>query len=116
MLSPRNNNRITAHTKALEAAVLIINLLDSVGGSLKSVADQGIRAAASVPLNLAEAEGINGRGRRNSRQIAYAEALEAATAVQLLMETNRVDRDRAQAALNLLDEARARTWRLMNPR
>ena len=63
---PPNGNLI-AYRKALEAAGLAIDLSKRVPAPLKSLADQVIRSAASVPANLAEGHGRNGRDRAHHR-------------------------------------------------
>ena len=45
-------NTLIAHSKALEAAGLAIALVIRVPAPLKSLADQVIRSASSVPANL----------------------------------------------------------------
>ncbi len=50
-------NTLIAHSKALEAAGLSIALVIRVPAPLKSIADQVIRSASSVPANLTEGRG-----------------------------------------------------------
>ena len=45
-------NPLIAHSKALEAAGLAITLVIRVPAPLKSIADQAIRSASSVPAKL----------------------------------------------------------------
>jgi len=45
---------LIAHHKALEAAGIAISIVMRVPAPLKSIADQVIRSAASVPANLAD--------------------------------------------------------------
>ena len=45
---------LIAHEKALEAAGIAISLVLRVPAPLKSLADQVIRSASSVPANLSE--------------------------------------------------------------
>jgi four helix bundle protein len=74
-----------------------------------------IRAASSVPANLAEGHGRTGRDRLNLWRIAYASAKEVDTLLELLSRAGAVDRARAEQALALFDEVRAMTWRLLHP-
>ncbi|MCU0233091.1 MAG: four helix bundle protein [Thermoanaerobaculales bacterium] len=52
---------LVAHSKALEAAGTAIRLVMRVPAPLESIAEQAIRAAASVPGNLAEGQGRSER-------------------------------------------------------
>ncbi len=46
------NTNLVAHEKALEAAGIAIKLVMRVPAPLKSIADQVIRSASSVPANI----------------------------------------------------------------
>ena len=48
---------LIAHEKAVEAAGVAFGLVVRVPAPLKSIADQVIRSASSVPANLAEGHG-----------------------------------------------------------
>ncbi len=54
MSKANNATNLVAHSKALEAAGIAIKLVMRVPAPLKSIADQVIRSASSVPANLAE--------------------------------------------------------------
>ena len=82
---------------------------------LKSLADQVIRSAASVPANLAEGHGRNGRDRAHHWRIAYASAKEVDCHLRILSVTGALHRGKADTALQLFDEVRAMTWRLLHP-
>ena len=107
---------LVAHRKALEAAGIAISLVLRVPAPLKSIADQVIRSASSVPANLAEGHGRFGRDRLHHWRIAYASAKEVDTHLRLLVHAGAVDTTRVEAALRLFDEVRAMTWRLLHPK
>lgn len=110
------NNTLIAHSKALEAAGMSIALVTRVPAPLKSLADQVIRSASSVPANLSEGHGRAGRDRTHHYRIAYASAKEVDTHLRLLSEAGAIDKARTNIALDLFDQVRAMTWRLINPK
>jgi four helix bundle protein len=112
--APTNSN-LNAYRKAIEAAGLAIDLSKRVPAPLKSLADQVIRSAASVPANLAEGHGRLGRDRAHHWRIAYASAKEVDCHLSLLCIAGAVHRGKATTALQLFDEVRAMTWRLLHP-
>jgi four helix bundle protein len=107
---------LATHSKALAAASLAIRLVMRVPAPLKSIAEQAIRAAASVPANLAEGHGRCGRDRHHLWRIAFASAKEVDSHLRLLAHAGAVDGARAAAALAAFDEVGAMTWRLLNPK
>jgi four helix bundle protein len=106
---------LIAHRKALEAAGIALALVTRVPAPLRSIADQLIRAASSVPANLAEGHGRLGRDRMMHWRIAYGSAKEVDTNLRLLFAAGAVDPAAARPALGLLDEVRAMTWQLLHP-
>ena len=115
MLDALPNSTLIAHRKALEAAGIALALVMRVPAPLKSLADQVIRSASSIPANLAEGHGRSGRDRFNHWRIAYASAKEVDSHLRLLAQAGAVDVSQAGTALRLFDEVRAMTWRLVNP-
>ena len=114
MSNALTNTKLVAHEKALEAAGIAITLVMRVPAPLKSIADQVIRSACSVPANLAEGHGRSGRDRLHFWRIAYASAKEVDTHLRLLAQAGVVNRASTQRALSTFDEVRAMTWRLIN--
>ena len=104
-----------AHDKAITAAGIAISLAMRVPAPLKPVADQIIHSASSVPANLAEGSGRSGRDRLQHWRIAYASAKEVDTHLRLLAQAGAVNVSRASTALDLFDDVRAMTWRLIHP-
>ena len=108
------NSSLIAHEKALEAAGDAIALVMRVPAPLKSIADQVIRSASSVPANLAEGHGRAGRDRLHFWRIAYASAKEVDSHMRLLRKAGAINGIMAEQALQTFDEVRAMTWRLLN--
>jgi four helix bundle protein len=100
---------------AVEAAGIAITLVIRVPAPLRSIADQVIRSASSVAANLAEGHGRTGRDRLHLWRIAYASAKEVDTHLRLLTGAGAVNKTRATRAIEIFDEVRAMTWRLLNP-
>jgi four helix bundle protein len=116
MLDALPDNNLNAHRKALEAAGLAIGLVARVPAPLKCLADQVIRSASSVPANLAEGHGRSGRDRTHHWRIAFASAKEVDCHLRLLVTAGAIDRRRAGDSIQLFDEVRAMTWRLLHPK
>ena len=108
------NTNLIAHEKALEAAGDAITLVVRVPAPLKSIADQVIRSASSVPANLAEGQGRSGRDRFHHWRIAYASAKEVDSHIRLLARAGAINRAKTEKVLSIFDEVRAMTWRLLN--
>jgi four helix bundle protein len=106
---------LIAHSKALEAAGIAISLVMRVPAPVKSLADQVIRSASSVPANLSEGHGRTGRDRLHHWRIAYGSAKEVDTHLRLLAGAGAIDISQTATAIRLFDEVRAITWRLLHP-
>ena len=116
MIDAAPETTLIAHQKALEAASISLALVVRVPAPLKSLSDQVVRAASSVPANLSEGHGRVGRDRMHHWRIAYGSAKEVDTHLRLLAGAGAIDQARAAAALDLFDEVRAMTWRLLHPK
>jgi len=114
MSSALTDTNLIAHKKALEAAGIAITLVMRVPAPLKSIADQVIRSASSVPANLAEGHGRTGRDRLHFWRIAYASAKEVDSHLRLLALAGAINDTKANRTLETFDEVRAMTWRLLN--
>jgi four helix bundle protein len=110
------DSTLIAHRKALEAAGIAIKLVVQVPAPFKCLADQVIRSASSVSANLSEGHGRSGRDRIHHWRIAYASAKEVDSHLRLLAHAGAVDVPRATSTLQLFDEVRAMTWRLLHPK
>jgi four helix bundle protein len=102
--------------KATEAAAFAIQLAMTVKSPLKSLAEQVIRSASSVPANLSEGHGRIGRDRAHFWRIAYGSAKEVDVHLRLLVVAGAIDATRAEVVRQNFDEVRAMTWRLLHPR
>jgi four helix bundle protein len=114
MYDSKPGNDLIAYTVALEAAAETLALVRRVPAPFKSIADQVIRAASSVPANLAEGHGRFGRDRLNHWRIAYGSAKEVDAFLQLLVASGSIKASTAKKALALFDRVRALTWRLIH--
>ena len=110
------STNLVAQEKALQAAGNAIALARRVPAPLKSIADQVIRSASSVPANIAEGHGRFGRDRLNHWRIAYASAKEVDSHLTLLAHAGAISQTSAREAMSAFDEVRAMTWRLLNPK
>jgi len=115
MHDAQQSTGFNALDKATAAAGIAISLVMRVPAPLKSLSDQVIRSASSVPANLAEGAGRSGRDRMHHYRIAYGSAKEVDTHLRLLAGAGAIDNARATTALQLFDEVRAITWRLLHP-
>jgi len=104
-----------AHDVARDAAIFVLRLVRGAPPAVRTLTDQTVRAVTSVPLNPAEGAGRRGRDRLHHWRIAYGSALEARTALELLVATRCVDVEAAATADALLDRVAAMTWRLTHP-
>ncbi|MEE4270274.1 MAG: four helix bundle protein [Thermoanaerobaculales bacterium] len=109
------NSHLLATEKAITAAADAIALVRRVPAPLKTIADQVIRSASSIPANLAEGHGRFGRDRVNHWRIAYASAMEVDVHLRVLCLSGAVPRGKAITTLHLFDEIRAMTWKLLHP-
>jgi len=105
-----------ARARALEAAAGALALAAAVKPPFRPIADQVIRAAASVPANLAEGQGRSGQDRLYHWRVAYGSARELDVHLTLLADAGAVDRAAAARVLSQLDEVRAMLWRMTHPR
>ena len=111
-----HSSQPAAQAKALRAAGMAISLVMAVKTPLRSLADQVVRAAASVPANISEGQGRSGKDRLYHWRVAYGSAKELEVHLTLLLGAGAVDPRRAAEALRLLDEVRAMLWRMVHPR
>ena len=115
MLDTLPDTGVIAHSTVLEAAGQAVALVRRVPAPFRSHADQVIRAASSVAANLSEGHGRTGRDRFDYWRIAYGSAKEVDTFLRLLVNAGAVDTAQTGVALELFDQVRAMTRRLLHP-
>jgi four helix bundle protein len=115
MRDAKHASELIAHTKAIDAASRAILLVANLPSPLRSLADQTVRSASSVPANLAEGQGRAGKDRAYHWRIAYGSAKEVDTHLRLLIAAGAVDPSLTETTLGIFDEVRAMTWRLLHP-
>ncbi|MGD8441610.1 MAG: four helix bundle protein [Holophagae bacterium] len=115
MRDAKPTSEFIAHTKAVQGAGIAIKLVSLLPGAYRSLADQVIRSASSVPANLAEGLGRSGKDRAYHWRVAYGSAREVDTHLALLIGAGVIDRRMATISRSLFDEVRAMTWRLLHP-
>ncbi|MCU0303386.1 MAG: four helix bundle protein [Thermoanaerobaculales bacterium] len=114
MHGPHPTSDFLTLTKAEKAAGIAISVVLTVRLPLRSLADQVIRSASSVPANLAQGAGRTGKDRSYNWKVAYGSAKEVDSHLRLLAGAGAIDATRTQQALALFDEVRAMTWRLLH--
>jgi four helix bundle protein len=115
MRGPHPTSDFLTLRKAEEAAGIAISVVVDVRSPLRSLADQVVRSASSVPANLAEGAGRTGRDRAYHWKVAYGSAKEVDSHHRLLIGAGAINVPRTKQALALFDEVRAMTWRLLHP-
>jgi four helix bundle protein len=103
---------LDAQAVATQFAGLVLTKLAKVPAPYRDLADQARRAAASIPLNIAEASGRTGKDRSHHFRIAYGSAQETAVALQLLTAVGVMAPADEALLLGLLDRVKAMCWRL----
>ena len=116
MLDALPGSELIVYCKAIEAAGEAISLVRRLPAPLKTLADQVIRSASSVPANIAEGHGRAGRDRLHHWRIAYGSAKEVDCHLRLLVHAHAISPNRATDALRRFDEVCAMTWRLLHPK
>ncbi len=106
------SSKFQALAVATRAATVCIELANHVQAPFGVVVSQLQRAALSIPLNLTEGAGRQGKARRNFYRIAYGSAREAKQIVEILANLNLVDATESEKCLELVDRVCAMCWKL----
>ena len=102
-----------AYDVSLDAIRCVRAVCDRIAMRDASLADQLRRAAASVPLNLAEARRRRGRDRTHLWRVAAGSAAEARTALDVAVALGYLDAADIADAWAHLDRVLALTWPLV---
>jgi four helix bundle protein len=104
---------------ALEVSYLVIKsirpLLPRVERGNRDLADQILRAATSVSLNLAEGQRSAKGNRMKHYAIAHGSANEVKAGVKLAVALGLIDEPLAASSLEILERQLRLLWRLTNP-
>ena len=94
------------------AAKQTIELTRSLNYNSLELKKQLIRSVTSVPLNIAEANGRNGKDRNYHFRVAYASAKESIVNLELLVMLGAISKAKANLSLSNLDQVCAILYRL----
>jgi four helix bundle protein len=104
---------------ALEVSYLVIKsvrpLVDVIERRNRELADQILRAAMSVSLNLAEGQRSAKGNKPKHYAVAHGSANEVKAGIKLALVLGLVDEPGAANALRVLDRQLALLWRLNHP-
>lgn len=104
---------------ALEVSYLVITavrpLVPLVERSNRDLADQILRAATSVTLNLSEGQRSAKGNRMKHYAIAHGSANEVKAGIKLAVALGLITQSAAEPALAVLDRELRLLWRLTNP-
>ena len=93
-----DHERLDAYAVAIELDGAVVGITRKAGRGHAWIADQAMRASASVVLNLAEALGREGADRARALRIARGSALELGAALTLMLHRGACrDSDRSAA-------------------
>jgi len=115
VIMPVPSNGLAVYRKALVAAGRAMPLVRRLPWPYRSLASQIVAAAASVPANLAEGHARTGGDRTYHWRVAYGSAREVDSHLRLLVVAGAIDAEHVGTVLELFDEVRAMTWRLLHP-
>ena len=108
--------KFDALDRSLDLARLVREPLQTIAHHDRSLADQIRRAAASVPLNVAEGSRRAGRDRLHAFRVASGSAHELLVALQVAEALGYLAAPQAQAAVDMADRVIAILYRLTHPR
>ena len=98
MNAPSSPFSLKAYDLMLDAIELLAELLESIEKRDRDLGNQLRRAASSVALNLAEAQGVSGGNRLMRRRTALGSLYEAKACLDVAIRFRYVDRKAAEGA------------------
>ena len=104
------------HEVGLEAIRELRPLVERIRAFDRDLADQLVRAASSIVLNIAEANHSRAGTRRVRFETAQGSASEARSALLVAMAWGYVTESEAKPAATLLDRVVAMLWRITRAR
>ena len=112
-MSP-NQSPVTfdAYARSLQLLASLVPVVAKLRTQDPDLVKQLRRAAQSVQLNIAEANGRVGKDRRHLFRVAYASAAEVAAALEGAVAFGELEAALVAPALELVDRVRAMTYRL----
>jgi four helix bundle protein len=103
-----------AYDRSLDLLRTLTPLLQQLGATDTSLADQLRRAAQSITLNLQEASRRSGKDRRYRFRISLGSAAEVGACLEVAAALGYVGEQAVAPARELVDRVRAMTYRLAN--
>jgi len=100
---------------SLKMIAAVKPVIQRVATKNRALADQMMRAAASVPLNVSEGSQRSGRDRQHHYRIAAGSARELRAAMRVAQLWDYVDDSVAESVDGILDRELAILWRLTKP-
>ena len=112
----RNQRRASALDITLATLPALRRVLDTVRRHDRNLEEQVRRAATSVALNLAEADGQEAGHRRNRLRTALGELHEVRAGLKVAVAFGYVTEQSIDDIDRRLDKATAMSWRRLHPR
>jgi len=99
------HEKLKAYPKSINFIALCYKIVHSVPKGHHKLLDQLLRAATSVPLNIAEGSGkLSQNEKKRFYDIARGSAMESAAILDVLLTLELVGKDTASEGKNLLNE------------
>jgi len=100
---------------SLEMISAMKPVIQRVAAKNRGLADQMMRAASSVPLNISEGSQRTGRDRQHAYRVAAGSARELRAALRVAQLWGYLDDSVVESVDGILDRELAMLWRLTKP-